>query len=100
METLNSLLEDEDLDTYEVNEKINISDIKALRLHLNTPFKCPFISVDGSLKFQGSLIHKANDQTICLLACTNFNTRVYFGKGFLSIKDFQAAINIKTVENC
>ena len=96
MDTLNSLLEDEKMDSFEKAKKMNITDITALRLHLNTPFKFPFVATEGGhLKFQGSLLHKTESQAICFVSCTYYSTKVYFGKGFLSTKDLLDSIPSK-----
>lgn len=80
---------------------MKVSDIKALRLSLNTAFKSPFIDTgSGFLTFQGSLVSAMDNQVTCLLACSNYNTRIYFGSGFSSAKKFISSIKIDNIENC
>jgi hypothetical protein len=88
------------LDTYEVSKDTSITNIKALRLNIASPFKVPFIVAENHLKFQGSLITKTEKTTVCMLSCASFNIRTFFGKGFESIKDFASSLKTDKTENC
>jgi hypothetical protein len=43
LKTLNSLLTDEEFDTYEGAAAVKMSGITAMRVGVDSPFKCPFL---------------------------------------------------------
>lgn len=51
MQSLNKLLEDEDLDTYDCTNTLKATNIRALRLNLTNIFKVPFRAAEGYFKF-------------------------------------------------
>ena len=79
---------------------MNITNIKALRFSIKNCFRIPFTVAEGYFKFQGSLLSKNDGEAICLLNCMNFNTKIFFGKGFKTVKDFMSKINITKAESC
>jgi hypothetical protein len=88
MKALNSILQDEDYDTYEVSPTIKFSKISALRLGIDTPFKVPFLAGDGFIKFNGEELLKSETQLIARIRCEKSNTKLLFGKGFPNVRSF------------
>jgi hypothetical protein len=88
MKALNSILQDEDYDTYEVSPTIKFSKISALRLGIDTHFKVPFLAGDGYIKFNGEEILKSETQLITRIRCDKSNTKLLFGNGFPNVRSF------------
>jgi hypothetical protein len=65
MKTLNSLLEDEQFDTFAITSAMNIGNISAIRLASDIQFVTPFVAGEGYFKFYGREIYRRDSNLIC-----------------------------------
>ena len=89
MKTLNVLLQDQNLDTFEVHSKAKIGDIRALRINFHTAFIGPFIASDGYLKLNGEAVYSSDKAVICSARCSKNNAKLYLGKGLKNLSHFR-----------
>jgi hypothetical protein len=88
MKALNSLLEDEGFDTYEVTSAMKISTISVARLAENIKFKSPFVAGEGYFKFQGEELFRKDGKLICQIEGLQEHSSIILGKGFSNIHSF------------
>ncbi len=84
---LNSILEDEELDTYEVSS-VKIEHIEAIRLSLQLRFRCLFVAGEGYFKFQGEEVFRKEASLVCRVNCAEHKMFVLVGKGFAQMHNF------------
>jgi hypothetical protein len=88
MKALNSLLEDEQFDTYEVTSAMKISNFSAIRLAACLNFRSAFIAGEGFYKFNGEEVFRKNESLVCRIQTAQYNSHILFGKGFPNIHSF------------
>jgi hypothetical protein len=88
MRALNSLLQDEEFDTYEASPSAKIANISAFRMALQSPFKVPFIAGEGYFRLIGEEVVRSEGAVVVRVGCDGGNTRLLFGQGLSSIGQF------------
>ncbi len=84
---LNSILEDEELDTYEVSS-VKIEHISVIRISLLLRFRCLFVAGEGYYKFQGEEIYRKDATLVCRVNLAEHKMFFLAGKGFLNLQAF------------
>lgn len=90
MRALNSLLQDEEFDTYEASPAARIGNISALRMALQSAFRVPFLAGEGYFRVVGEEVARNEGAVVVRVGCERGNARLLFGQGFSSIKQFVA----------
>lgn len=88
MKALNSLLEDEGLDTYEVTNNMKISNISAIRIASCFNFRSGFIAGEGMFKLTGEEVMRKGESLICRVQCSQPNSQIILGKGLPNMSTF------------
>lgn len=88
MKALNSLLEDEQFDTYEVASNMKISNISAIRLASCFNFRSGFLAGEGMFKLSGEEVMRKGESLICRVQCAQSNSQIILGKGLPTISAF------------
>lgn len=81
----NKLLENEDMDAYEINKSITVSNINILRFLIHSIIKDPFTACDGMFKFLGFELMTDSQLSLHYVNISKNNGKLYFAKGFESI---------------
>lgn len=89
--TLNILLQDEALDTFEIHREMKIGEITLMRLMLNSAFRNSFVAGDGHFRFRGEETYRSGEGVVCRIECLRSNAGLIFGKGFADISSFLSA---------
>lgn len=88
MKALNSLLEDEQFDTYEVTSNMKIASISAIRLAACFNFRSGFVAGEGMFRLTGEEVVRKGENLICRVQCAQPNSCIILGKGFASMSLF------------
>lgn len=88
MKALNSLLEDEQFDTYEVTSNMKISNISAIRLASCFNFRSGFLAGEGMFKLTGEEVMRKGESLICRVQSAQPNSHILLGKGFSNMSLF------------
>jgi hypothetical protein len=92
MKALNSLLEDEQFDTYEVASTMKIAQIAAIRLAATVNLRSPFLAGEGSFKLSGEEVLRRGQSLLVRVQGVQLGACVLLGKGLPSMAAFVEAV--------
>jgi hypothetical protein len=91
MKALNSLLEDEQLDTYEVASTMRIAQITAIRLAVQLNFRSSFLAGEGCFRLNGEEVLRKGKAVVVRVQTTQLGGYLLLGKGVTSMGAFLEA---------
>lgn len=91
MKALNSLLEDENLDTYEVASAMKITNISAIRLAATINLRSPFLAGEGCFRLSGEELMRRGESLLVRVQGVQLGAQVLIGRGLPSMGAFVEA---------